>query len=435
MSTNLSTEAFTRIIERQISASGPGGAVAVIRSGQLIHSAGYGMANIEWGQPVGSDTVFGLGSITKPFTATAIMLLERDGLLKTSDPLTNYLPGYDTHSATITLNHLLTHTSGVPNFVTRAGYWERVASLEHDQAQLRALFESLPLDFAPGERYSYSNSAYCLLGMVIERLSGMPYRAFVRQRIFSPLSMESSGYLDDVAVIPHQAARYALSDDGVPIHPPYVNHTLTYAAGALYSTVEDMARWDAALREARLLSHATLERMEQPTLLNDGRVAGYGLGWGLSTFRGRRVVHHAGGVPGYSSFMGRFVDDDLTIVILSNWGLFDAAAKLARPIAVHALEMATPSTPEPVEVDLERFGGPYAKFANQVGEMVEFTVEDGRLRAAGDINADFIATSPTTFQQTDDPDITLTFTEDASEATFRVPFYWFTVYRSSVQVG
>jgi CubicO group peptidase (beta-lactamase class C family) len=190
MSTSSSIGAFTRIIEQQITASGPGAAVAVIRSGELIHIAGYGTANIEWRQPVSPDTVFGLGSTSKPFTATAIMLLERDGLLKITEPLTTYLPDYDTHGVNITLTHLLTHTSGIPNFVTRPGFWQRVAPLEHDQSQLRALFEPLDLDFEPGERYSYSNSGYCLLGMLIERVSGTPYGEFVRQRIFAPLGMD-----------------------------------------------------------------------------------------------------------------------------------------------------------------------------------------------------------------------------------------------------
>lgn len=434
MPTELRDAALDQIIENYISTNGPGVAVAVIQEGAVIHSAGYGMASIEWGQPVSMDTRFSLGSTTKPFTATAIMLLERDGMLNIADPLTNYLPDYDTHGASITLSHLLSHTSGIPNFVTKPGFWERVAPLEHDHTRLRELFEPLPLDFAPGERYSYSNSGYCLLGMIIERVSGMPYHEFVRQRIFAPLGMDSSGYLDDVTLIPHQAERYVMGDTGAAVHPHRVNHTLVYAAGALYSTIEDMARWDAALREARLLDRATLKRMERPTPLNDGRAAGYGLGWGLSTFRGRRVVHHAGGVPGYSSFMGRFVDDDLTIIILSNWGLFDAAVKLARPIAVHALELPTPAASEPVEVDLARFGGPYSRFANQIDDVVTFTVEDGRLRAAGEMTADFIATSPTTFRHVTNPDITLTFTEDVSEATFRVPFYWFTVYHQSTEI-
>ena len=161
-------DAIDKIVQEYIPPGGPGAAVAVTRAGQLIHSAGYGMASLEWGQLVTPDTVFGIGSTTKPFTATAILMLERDGLLSTSAPLTDYLPGYDTHGAAITLTHLLTHTSGIPNFITRPGFWESVAPLEHDHARLRALFEPLPLDFAPGERYSYSNSGYCLLGMIIE---------------------------------------------------------------------------------------------------------------------------------------------------------------------------------------------------------------------------------------------------------------------------
>jgi CubicO group peptidase (beta-lactamase class C family) len=422
--------ALDQIIQEQIQVNGPGVAVAVIHQGEVIHSVGYGMANLEWSQRIHPDTVFGIGSMTKPFTATAILLLERDGLLDINEPLTTYLPGYDTHGVTITLAHLLTHTSGIPNFVTRPGFWERIAPLDHDPTQLRALFETLPLDFTPGERYSYSNSGYCLLGMVIERVSGMLYREFTHDRIFAPLGMTATDYLDDERVIPHLAARYVVQGSAAT-HPHSVNHTMTYSAGALHSTVEDLALWDAALREARLLDRATLERMERPLTLNSGQSAGYGLGWGISTFRGRRVVHHAGGVPGYSSFLGRFVDDGLTIIILSNWGLFDAASLLARPIALKLLDIPELAVTDLYPAELSEFSGLYA---NYIGDQIEFSVADGLLRATGELNADLIAIAPATFRAIHDPDVTVTF-EDAgtgrySQATIIVPFYWYTVYRN-----
>ncbi|HEU0027637.1 MAG TPA: serine hydrolase domain-containing protein [Ktedonobacterales bacterium] len=426
-------ESLDHIIQERIPPDGPGAAVAVIQGGQVIHSAGYGMASLEWSQPVGPDTVFGIGSTTKPFTATAIMLLERDGLLATAAPITDYLPDYDTHGATITLTHLLTHTSGIPNFITRPGFWERVAPLDHDHLQLRALFEPLPLDFAPGERYRYSNSGYCLLGMVIERVAGMPYADFVRERIFEPLGMASSGYLSRNRVIPRLAMGYEM-EWRIAGFRPHVSETLVYSAGAIHSTVEDLARWDAALRDARLLDRETLARMERPLTLNDARHEGYGLGWGLSRFRGRPVVRHAGSVPGYSAFLGRFVEDDLTIIILSNWGLFDAARLLARPIAGLLLDLPEPPMPEhtpSIEASaLARMAGSYA---NGIGDVVEFTVDGGRLSASGELTADLIPISDTAFRAAHDADITVSFEDMTASGYARakivVPFYWYYVYR------
>lgn len=426
-------DTLDHIIQERIPPDGPGAAVAVIRDGQVIHSAGYGMASLEWDQPISTDTVFGIGSTTKPFTATAIMLLERDGLLSTAAPITDYLPDYDTHGATITITHLLTHTSGIPNFITRPGFWERVAPLDHDHLQLRARFEPLPLDFAPGERYSYSNSGYCLLGMVIERVAGMPYSDFIRERIFEPLGMASSGYLSRNRVIPHLATGYEM-EWRVAGFRPYVSETLVYSAGAIHSTVEDLARWDAALRDARLLDRETLARMERPLTLNDGRREGYGLGWGLSRFRGRPVVHHAGGVPGYSAFLGRFVEDNLTIIILSNWGLFDAAGLLARPIASLLLDLPEPPAPEqPPEIEASALARMAGSYVNGIGDIVEFMVEGEGLRATGELTAKLLPLTPTTFRAAHDPDITVSFEDETttgySRATVVVPFYWYVVYR------
>ena len=426
-------ESLDRIVEERIPRDGPGAAVAVIQDGQVIHSAGYGMASLEWSQPISPNTVFGIGSTTKPFTATAIMLLERDRLLSTAAPITDYLPDYNTHGATITLTHLLTHTSGIPNFITRPGFWERVAPLDHDHTQLRALFEPLPLDFAPGERYSYSNSGYCLLGMVIERVAGMPYQDFIRERIFEPLGMASSGYLSGDHIIPRLASGYRFQD-GAAFYPHRVSPSLVYAAGAIHSTIEDLARWDAALSDARLLDLETLARMEQPLTLNDGRREGYGLGWGLSRFRGRPVAHHAGGVPGYSAFLGRFIEDNLTIIILSNWGLFDAAGLLARPIASLLLELPQPLAPQhPPDLEASALARMSGSYVNGIGDVVEVTVEGGHLRATGELTADLVPVSDTTFRAAHDADITVSF-EDMTASGFTrakivVPFYWYTVYR------
>ena len=418
------------IVNARIDPQGPGVAVAVLRGGTVIHSKGYGVAQLEWGHAITPDTVFGIGSTTKPFTAAAILLLRAEGKLNLTDPITAYIPDYQTHGQTITLAHLLTHTSGIPNFVTQPGFWEYVAPHDHDHAQLRALFEEQPPHFMPGERYSYSNSAYCLLGMMIERASGLPYAEFIRERIFAPLEMTHSHYLTSQAVIPRRAEGYAPTAGGYE-RARYMSTTLQYSAGALGSTIEDLARWDLALREGRLLDAATYAEATTPTTLIDGRTVGYGLGWGLSRYRGRHVIHHAGGVPGYSAFYGRFPDDDLSLIVLSNLGQFNAGG-VAQAIADLLLDLPTPQR-APVALSrsaLERMTGIYE---TPIGEALDITLRDGALHVSGELNCDLISLSNTTCGAANDADTELRFEADGPDGfervTVVVPFYWYTVTR------
>jgi CubicO group peptidase (beta-lactamase class C family) len=418
----------------QVDAAGPGAAVAVVLGGETVHRAGYGMASLEWGRPIAPDTVFGVGSLTKPFTATAILLLEREGRLRLDDEIDVYLPGYDTHGAAITLRHLLAHTSGVPNYVTQPGFFAERAPLQTPPPALRALFEPLPLDFAPGVAYRYSNSGYALLGTVIEAVSGMGYGDFVRERIFAPLGMEHSYYLRNEAIIPHRAEGYERAagerEGGSYERAPYASATLAYAAGGLGSTLDDLITWDRALRERKLLDAATLERMWTPLRLNTGRTEGYGLGWGLSTYRGRRVVHHAGGVPGFSAFYGRFVEDDVSMLVLSNLGSFDAAG-LARSITNRVLDLPEPryvAVTVPREA-LERIAGTYRGLT----ERLEVQREGERLVASDRLTGELVPLDERTFALAGSPDVTLRFEDERDgrfhEARVVVPFYWFNATR------
>ncbi|HEY7850173.1 MAG TPA: serine hydrolase domain-containing protein [Ktedonobacterales bacterium] len=429
------TDQIDAIVHARTNPNGPGVAIAVVRAGQVIHSRGYGMAQIEWRQPIAPDTVFGIGSTSKPFTAMAILLLRAEGKLSLSDPITAYLPDYQTHGQIITIAHLLTHTSGIPNFVTLPGFWEGDTAHDHTHAELRARFEQLPLQFAPGARYSYNNSAYCLLGMVIETLAGMPYGEFIQQRIFTPLGMARSHYFAPHAVISQRAEGYAPVEggpQGTYERALYMSTTLQYAAGALGSTVEDLARWDLALRDGRLLDHATQAAMTTPTRLTDGHTVGYGMGWGLSTYRGKRVIHHAGGVPGYTAFYGRFPDDDLSIIVLSNWNLFDSGG-LAAPIANLLLDLPTPQhSPTALEPGaLARMTGAYTKV---LGEALNITPGDGVLHTSGELNCDLIPRSATTCVSASHPDTQVHFANEGSDgferATVVTPFSWYEVTRT-----
>jgi len=242
--------------------------------------------------------------------------------------------------------------------------------------------------------------------------------------------MEHSCFLRHEAVVPRRADGYERAESGGYGRAPYISATLTYAGGGLASTVEDLLLWDRALREGRLLDAATPARMWTPLRLSSGRTEGYGLGWALSTYRGRRVAHHAGGVPGYSAFFGRFIEEGLTIVVLSNLGGYDAKG-LARAIANDVLRL-----PEPVRTSvavkdtaLERVAGTYQELVTRL----EVVREGGRLKASGGVRGELAALDERTFALVDDADVTLTF-EDTRGGRFQevrvvAPFSWFNATR------
>jgi CubicO group peptidase (beta-lactamase class C family) len=429
------TPAIDALVAAYIDAVGPGLALAVVRDGKLVHAKGYGLANLEWNLPVTTETVFGLGSTTKPFTATAILLLEAGGTLRLDEPITRHVPDLPASYEPITIAHLLTHTSGIPNYVTRPGFWEREATIDRTSEELVALFKGLPLDFTPGTDYSYSNSAYSLLGHLIERLTGLPYDEFVQQRIFAPLGMHASCYLRHERLIPRRASGYARAEHDHQ-NARYISPTLLSAGGGLASTLDDMLRWDQALREpaiaaGHLYSAEMLERMRTPVRLAGGQRRGYGLGWGLSSYRGRRVVHHAGGVPGYSSFYGSFVEDGLSIIVLSNLAGFDAAG-LAAAISNLALKLPEPQ-PIRATVSEDELKSVAGLYRNVIGETLDVRVESGGLSVSGALNHHFLPVSATSYYPPNRPDVTLRFEEPRdgvyTQVTVESPFYWFVVRR------
>lgn len=419
------------IVGKHIEPDGPGVAVAVVQAGEVLHARGYGYANLEWSEPITMDTVFGIGSLTKPFTATAIMLLEREGALRLDAPITAYLPDYPLGERTVTIAHLLSHRSGIANFVTQPDFWERTAQLYHTPAELLPLFTDLPPNFAPGARYSYSNSGYCLLGLIVERVSGLSYGDFLLQRVFAPLGMTHSHYLLHEAIIPCRAGGYQRTERGWE-HAPHFSMTLPYAAGGLGSSLNDLIRWDQAMRAHQLLDAETEARMRTPQRLNDGRIEDYGFGWALSDFRGRRVVHHAGGVPGFSSFYGHFVEDDTAIVVLSNIALFDAPG-LAREICgavLHLLPQPRPHVVASVSPDvLRKMAGTYSD------HITSFTVtaDERSLRLGGDFDFVLEPVDEDTARAIGDDDVLVIFAEPGplgyGRAKVVVPFYWVSAYR------
>ena len=286
------------------------GTALVARGSQVLFSKGYGEANLELDVPNSPNTKFRLGSVTKQFTAASILLLEERGKLSVSDPVKKYLPDAPAAWDKITIFHVLTHTSGIPNFTSFPDYpkLERYATTP---AELVARFRDKPLDFEPGERWNYSNSGYVLLSYLIEKITGDSYEKFVRENIFTPLGMKDSGYDSNSTVILHRASGYVYGKNGFE-NAGFVHMSVPQGAGALYSTTEDLLKWEQGLFGGKVLQAASLEKMTKP-FKND-----YAFGLQVDTTGGHKVIEHGGGIEGFNTELEYYPEDKLTVVVLGN---------------------------------------------------------------------------------------------------------------------
>jgi CubicO group peptidase (beta-lactamase class C family) len=297
-------------IDAQVQASKFLGAVLVARGAEVILSRGYGLANIEWQVANTPSTKFRLGSITKQFTGASILLLEERGKLKITDTIKTHLPDAPATWDGITIQHLLTHTAGVPNF-TEAPDYRSTMTLATTPEQLIARFRDKPLDFAPGSKMSYSNSGYVLLGAIVEKVSGVRYATFLNENLFSPAGMKDSGYDSNTVVIPRRASGYVSASAGLE-NASFLHMTIPFSAGALYSTAEDLLRWNLALFGGKILSPASLEKMTTPSLNN------YALGVVVWTVKDRKIVQHNGGISGFNTFLSYYPASRVTVAVLAN---------------------------------------------------------------------------------------------------------------------
>ena len=286
------------------------GSVLVAKDGKILLSKGYRSADLEWNIPDSPNTKFRLGSITKQFTAAAILLLEERGKLKIEDPVKKHMPDAPTAWDKVTIFHLLTHTSGIPSFTSFPDYSSTEATPTTPE-KLVARFRDKPLEFQPGEDWKYDNSGYALLGYLIEKISGQSYKDFLQENIFKPLGMTDSGYDSNSAIMLHRAQGYSPGQDG-PQHAGYIDMTIPFAAGALYSTTEDLLRWEQALFGGKVLSDASLKKMTTP-FKHD-----YAFGLGVRTVNGHKVIEHGGGIEGFNTQMSYFPDDKLAVIVLGN---------------------------------------------------------------------------------------------------------------------
>jgi CubicO group peptidase (beta-lactamase class C family) len=343
------------------------GSVLVARGAQVVFSKGYGSANLEWDIPNSSNTKFRLGSVTKQFTAASILLLEERGKLSVSDPVKKYLPDAPVAWAKITIFHLLTHTSGIPDFTSLPDY-PKLEPFPTTAEKVVARFRDKPLEFEPGEKWKYSNSGYALLTYLLEKITGGSYETFVSENIFTPLGMKDSGYDSNSAVIPHRASGYVYVAGKKQFeNAGFVHMTVPQGAGALYSTTEDLLKWEQALFGGKLLKPASLEKMTKPFKDN------YAFGLQVDTASGHKVIEHSGGIEGFNTILAYYPDDKLTIVVLENANGAAPPGAIATKLAelAHGGAVKLPGERKEITLDsktLSRYTGAYqmASGANMV---------------------------------------------------------------------
>ena len=386
--------------------------VAVARGGKIVFARGYGMADVARHAPATADTVYRIGSVTKQLTAVAILQLVEQGKLRLGDDIRRYLPRYPTHGKTITLEHLLTHTSGIPSY-TSVPDWIEVGKRAMTRAEMVARFADLPLEFDPGTRWSYSNSNYYLLGLVIEAVTGRSYADVMRDRVLAPAGMKASAYCRDGT--PGQAAGYRFRG-GAPVLAEPLDLAHPYAAGALCSTVKDLLAYQRALDTNVLLRPASLAKMRQISHLSSGAPTGYGYGLFIGDLDGHARIGHGGGINGFTAMLARYPADDLTIAVLSNAEV-DLPDRVEQKIARAVLDLperiVKRDTLPPAERD--RYLGTYSieGFGPDAVQVKVFAEGAAlKVQAPGQPVATLLYQGGTAFVLDVDPDIRLEFTPD-----------------------
>lgn len=320
----------------------PGISLAVVRDGNIAILRSYGLANVEHQVPVKPETVFQSGSIGKQFTASAIMILVEEGKISLDESLTKYFPDAPETWKKITVRHLLTHTSGMGDYPP-----ELDLRKDYTEDEYLAVIKKSPLLFEPGTKWHYSNLGYITLGVLIRRVTGMFYGDFLQERIFKPLGMTTARIISEADIIPNRAAGYRLENGELKNQEWVSPSTNTTADGSLYLTVLDLAKWDAALYTNNPLTQSSLAEMWTPVRLNDGTRKPYGFGWHTDTLHNRRVIFHGGAWQGFRSFIVRFPNEKLTIILFANSSGTNVV-KLARGIvSIFYPEFALPKV-EPI---------------------------------------------------------------------------------------
>lgn len=325
------------ILSKFKEADGPGGIFMVAQKGKPVYQKAVGMANLELDAKLNTNSVFQIGSMTKQFTAIAVLMLEEQGKLKVSDPISKYIPSYP-NGNNITIHNLLTHTSGIKDF-TKMKTLQDIAQKEMTPEQMVNFFKNEPVDLAPGEKFEYNNSGYVILGYIIEIVSGETYEDFIKKNIFDKVEMINSYYATDRKIIKNRAYGYHKKDYGY-VNKTVINFSVPFASGSLMSTLDDMLKWQNALNQNLLLTSKEETKAFSKYTLNDGKEIEYGYGWHLKNINGIATREHGGSIFGFKSMAVYIPSEDIYVLGFSNCDC-NSPTQLVKDIAKLSLENMT----------------------------------------------------------------------------------------------
>lgn len=353
----------------------PGATVLISKDDKVIYRKAFGLANLELNVPMKPENVLELASITKQFTGVAILMLMEQGKLNLQDPLSKFIDDYPKGNE-ITIHHLLIHTSGIKSY-TSIPEFIKMARTDMTPTELIGHFKDLPMDFEPGERYAYNNSAYILLGYIIEQISGLSYEEFIHKNIFDKLGMKNSYYGSRSKIIPNRAYGYQPDTQGGLKNADYLSMTLPYAAGSLMSTVDDMFLWNKAIHHNTLISEKSKQLAFTNYTLNNGRPINYGYGWGINELAGFTSIEHTGGIFGFTTSGIYLPKENIYAIVLTNKD--DGNAPEPLNLKATAIVLGKPLVEKPAvtltEAQLQQWTGAY-----QFEDVVRFiNFNDGSL--------------------------------------------------------
>ncbi len=310
-------EQFDEIFSEYNFENSPGYAVLVAKNNEVLYRKAFGYADLELDVKLKPEHVFRIGSITKQFTAAAILKLEEEGKLSLQDDITKYLKDYPTHGHTITIEHLLTHTSGIKSYTSLRKWDAEMRKKDFTPDEMIDFFKNEPMDFSPGEKFLYNNSAYFMLGKIIETVSGKTYPKYIEEDIFVPLEMTGSSYGNSLQIVDNRVSGYQRTNDGFE-NAAFLSMTQPYAAGSLLSTVDDLYKWYTAVMNDKVISRENRLKAHTSYKLNNGEPTGYGYGWSLGHVHDSPSIEHGGGINGFQSASIYLPDEKVFVAVLSN---------------------------------------------------------------------------------------------------------------------
>ena len=365
-----------KILTNQFKSNESGVSALVAKDGKVIYRKAFGKADLELDVNMTPENVLQIGSITKQFTAVAILMLLEEGKLTLEDDITKFIPDYPTKGKKITVHHLLTHTSGIKSY-TGMREFGKVMTMHESPLKFIDFFKNEPMDFDPGEKYKYNNSGYFILGYIVEKVSGMSYQKFIKEKIFDKIGMKNSYYGSHQEVIKNRASGYS-KQRGKFFNAQYISLTLPYAAGSIMSTVDDMLKWQNAITADVFVKEVTIDKAFTNYTLNNGDKINYGYGWSLNEINNVPTIEHGGAIPGYLS-MGVFVPSkNIYVIVFSNCGC-QSPTDTALEIAAVAMDKPKFNTSQTVKLStdqLKKWVGTY-QFDNDAVRYI--TLKDGQL--------------------------------------------------------